>query len=503
MRGNTINELFLKVFESGDKVIVFEKDSTNKLWSQWTGPCELGHPVSDNSYLVLLPSGSQRIFHLNHLKKFTSAEQLVGLGNNHVVKMVKDNLDGSVHAKLNLVGVIHEEDTADFGEVIELPITDSVSTVDFESVVSENCAHLSDSQQRQLCDILRKHKHVFSDKPGFCKIGEHSIRVKESVPIPRKKLYPVPIVMREEVDRQVNELLAADIIEHSNSPYAHPIVCVRKKDNSIRLAVDYRAVNSISIPDRFPSVNANELLMEVGKANYITSLDATQGFFQISLADDGSRERSASATHTGLYNFKRMSFGLMNASCTYQRIMNQILEPDRKYDNSFIDDVAVHSVTWDDHLQHLDSVLQRIGDSGLTLKLSKCKFAQPRIQFLGHVVGGGTHTPDPEKLQAVSKMLFPKTKRQMKSLIGLISYYRLYVPNLADIARCLTDMTKRSHPTVLSPGDEEHPIAYASSKLNGAQLNWSTVEKEGYAIIHALKKFDSFVYGRELHIVTD
>src|ERR1044072_5632680 len=149
-------------------------------------------------------------------------------------------------------------------------------------------------------------------------------------------------------------------------------------------------------------------------------------------------------------------------------------------------------------------------------------------------------------------MLFPETKRQMKSFIDLISYYRLYVPNLADIAKCLTDMTKRSHPTVLSPGDEElkafeiikqklsaapilrcpdfskpftiqadasqyaigsclvqdfdgeeHPIAYASSKLNGAQLNWSTVEKEGYAIIHALKKFDSFVYGRELHIVTD
>ena len=174
------------------------------------------------------------------------------------------------------------------------------------------------------------------------------------------------------------------------------------------------------------------------------------------------------------------------------------------------------------------------------------------MKYLGHIVGGGTHTPDPEKLKAVENLIFPKTKKQMKSFIGLISYYRGYIPHLADLAKCLTDMTKRNGPTILKPDaealeafnvlkhklvtppilrcpdfslpfiiqadasnyaigsclvqmldGEEHPIAYASAKLTDVQTRWSAIEREGYAVIHALKKFDSFVYGRAVTIVTD
>ena len=320
----------------------------------------------------------------------------------------------------------------------------------------------------------------------------------------------------------------------------------------MRLAVDYRAINSITIEDRFPIPNANELLLTVGKANFITCLDATQGYFQIQLADDGSHERSAFLTHKGLYEFKRMGFGLRCASETYQRTMNKILEPNRDFANAFIDDVAVHSADWESHLEHLDSTLKRIKDSGLTLRILKCKFAQNKVKYLGHVIGGNSHTPDPEKLQAVNNLIFPKTKRQMKSLIGLVSYYRMYIPNLAEIVKCLTDMTKKSHPINLHPEEreleafrvvkeklisapilkcpdfskvftiqadasdtaiasclvqefdgEEHPIAFASAKLTASQVNWSTVEKEAYAIIHALKKFDSFIYGKPIQVVTD
>ena len=125
---------------------------------------------------------------------------------------------------------------------------------------------------------MEKHRKVFDDKPGLCKIGEHEIRLKENEPIPRRKLYPVPFALRDEVDRQITELLAAGIIEPSNSPYIHPIVCVKKKTGDIRIAVDYKAINSITVTDAMPMMRMNELLFEVGKAKYISCLDASSGF---------------------------------------------------------------------------------------------------------------------------------------------------------------------------------------------------------------------------------
>ena len=232
--------------------------------------------------------------------------------------------------------------------------------------------------------------------------------------------------------------------------------------------------------------------------------------------------------------------------------MNQILEPDKKYANAYIDDVSVHSVNWSLHMIHLDCVLQRIKDSGITLKFNKCKFGQTSIKYLGHVIGGGTHQPDPEKLQAISNLIFPKTKKQMKSLLGLINYYRAYVEHLSDHIKPLTEMVKRNKPVMLQPTEndirifefvkgllvsapilrcpdfslpfiiqsdasnigtgstlsqmfdnEEHPVAYASCSFTDTQRRWSTVERECYAIVFALKKFDNFIYGREVSIVTD
>lgn len=236
--------------------------------------------------------------------------------------------------------------------------------------------------------LLCKYSSVFSDQPGLRNQGEHSIQVESNGGIPRRKLYSVPLVFREEVDRQITELLKQGIIEPSFSPYAHPIVCVKKKDGSLRLAVDYRAVNSITISQEFPMKNANELLMQVGAAKFITTFDATQGYYQIPLAMDGSREKSAFVTHSGLYQFTRMPFGLKCAAATFQRTMNKILQGCDQFSAAFIDDFSTFSGSWEEHLKHMEVVLKRIQNSGLTLKLAKCSFAQPQVKYLGHVVGG-------------------------------------------------------------------------------------------------------------------
>src|SRR5207245_6676530 len=133
------------------------------------------------------------------------------------------------------------------------------------------------------------------------------------------------------------------------------------------------------------------------------------------------------------------------------RVMNSILQNDSDYAKAFIDDIAVFSNSWLDHLKHLDKVLTKIQDSGLTLKLAKTKLLSKSLLFLGHRIGGGLHGPDSDKLAAVEKLLFPKTKRQMRSLIGLISFYRKYIPHLSEVTSCLTDMTRKTHPNILKP----------------------------------------------------
>ena len=463
-----------KKFDVGDTVLVFERTSNNKLTSEWLAPCTVLEQTAENSYLILFPDKSRKVRHANSLKRFVSQTQSVGVVNNHLLSSVMSNTDLSTNsvlhsdtnmsANVNVIGVIEDKDTVNFGEIIEVPFFScETENVNFGEIVKNQNTNLSVEQRKQLVTLLEKHRLVFSDKPGLCKIGEHKIDLVENATVPKAKMYPIPFCYRTEVAAQIKSLLEQDIIEPSNSPYSHPIVCIRKKDDTLRLAIDYRSLNSVTKTDSFPMANSNELLLTVGNAKYITSLDACQGFFQVNLADDGSRERSAFATTSGLYQFKRMSFGLRSASETFQRIMNELLKNDREYASAFIDDIAVFSDNWELHLEHLDIVLSRIYNAGLTLKLAKARFAQESIKFLGFLIGSGQHTPDPEKFDAISKLVFPKSKKQMRSFVGLVNFYRQYIPHLSEIIRCLTDMTKRSHPTILKP-TTEHIEAFDLAK---------------------------------------
>ncbi|MEZ4977668.1 MAG: reverse transcriptase family protein, partial [Chitinophagales bacterium] len=493
--------------------------------------------VSDNSYMLSMPSGGRRKFHSSKMRTFHPRE------------------DDTESADINLVGVIHEDGTEDFGEVVEIPMVDSHGDGmcdEISGVINKSCAHLTQEQKQELISVLIKHKHVFNNNPGSCRSGMHSIEVEKDVGIPRRKLYPIPLVYRDEVDKQIKNMLENDLIEPSVSKYAHPVVCVKKKDGSLRLAIDYRAVNSITVNQEYPMKIVSEVLLDVGAARYITTLDATQGYYQIPLADDGSRERSAFMTHSGLWQFKVMPFGLKCAAATYQRTMDSILAG-LKFCSSYQDDTSVASNSWVDHLLHVDTVLGRINDSGLKLKLSKCNFAQEKVKFLGHIIGGGTHTPDMEKLKAITDWEFPKTKKQLRSMLGLISYYRMYVHNFAVVVKPLTDLTRgkelaklqeptpealnaldkikqllTSPPILATPdfslpfllqadaskfgvgcclsqvfNNQEKPIGYASCKLTDTQIRWSTIEREAYAIIFGLKKFDNIVYGRQIQIMSD
>jgi len=340
--------------------------------------------------------------------------------------------------------VIYDEDS-DFGDILECPHRSKDKTKNSDRIrehVQKNCDHLTKDERNDLMKVLLKHEAVFNDKPGISKLGQHVIRLKEGSTVPRHKLYPIPISLQDEVERQVMELEQDGLISRSWSPYAHPVVCVKKANGEIRLAIDYRTLNEITVDDRYPMPNIDEFLMELGQAKYISSLDASSGYYQIAM-EESSKEMTAFVTKSGLWQFNRMSFGLKNGGSTYQRTMNEMLADMRRFARTYIDDVAISSMSWKSHLEHIDQVLERFYKSGFTLKLKKCNFAQKNLKFLGHRVGSGTHSVDADKVEAIQDIPYPNTKKKVQSFLGLAGYYQNYIKDYATKALPLTALTKK------------------------------------------------------------
>ncbi|GFW69504.1 retrovirus-related Pol polyprotein from transposon 17.6 [Trichonephila clavipes] len=298
--------------------------------------------------------------------------------------------------------------------------------------------------------------------------------------------YRIPIALQQEVDRQINELLHLKLIEPSESEWAHPIVCVSKKNGSIRLCVDYRHLNSFTIADAYPMQNAKDLLFEVGQANYITVLDLTKGYWQIPMAEE-AKPYTAFVTHHGHYQFCVMPFGMKNAGSTFQKVMDQVLVKHRAYCRSYIDDVAVFSKTWEQHMKHLCVVFQTIQKVGFTINLKKCNFARRREVF---------------RARCWFRATFPRSR---KGTTGKKAP-SLYTPDLSKPYQLYTDASATAIGACLSQNDEkgkENPIAFFSKKLTETQTRWATIEREAYAVIEALKRFDSWIFGAEIEVISD
>ncbi|GJP51499.1 hypothetical protein CLOM_g10662, partial [Closterium sp. NIES-68] len=382
----------------------------------------------------------------------------------------------------------------------------------------------------------RTHQHEIVEEPGS----------KPTFRAPYR-LSPTELT---DMKKQIEYLLAKGLIRPSTSPYGAPVLFTPKPDGSLRMCIDYRALNKQTIKNKYPIPRIDDMLDQLRGATVFSKLDLRSGYWQIRMADN-SIHKTALRTRYGSYEYLVMPFGLTNAPATFQAEMNHILRP--LLDECvvvYLDDILIYSRDMKQHDEHLRRVFEILRRERFYVKLSKSEFALEKVQFLGHMVSAqGVHV-DPKKIEAVRTWKTPENVKELQQFLGFANYYNRFVPQYAKIAAPLTNLLKKNTPYKWEPKHQEaieqlkqartsapvlilpdpepdyvieadasdqavgavlmqdqgnglQPIAYLSKKLHGAELNYPIHDKDALAIIIAFKAWRCYLEGRRTTVYTD
>lgn len=409
---------------------------------------------------------------------------------------------------------------------------------------------LNESEEAILKRFLDDELQRFNEIRGRTTLVEHKIRLKDDNPI-KQRYYPRNPAMQTILNEEVRKMLADDVIERSSSPWSSPVVLVKKPSGKYRFCVDYRRVNAVSEKDAYPMHQINAILEKLRNASYISTIDLKNGYWQVPLEKDSRPITAFTVPGLGLFHFKVMPFGLHTAPATFQRLLDTIIGPEFEPNAfAYLDDLVVVSKTFSEHLQLLKEVFNRLRHAGLILNPDKCHFCKKQLKYLGHVINEkGIHT-DPDKIRAIQEFPTPKNVRQIRSFLGLSSWYRRFVPNYAQKSSSLTKLLRKHQrwewkesqekafkrlkdslttaPILTCPDfnipfvvqvdasqnglgasltqnidRSERVIAYASRLLSDREQNFSVTEKECLALVWAVKKFRPYLEGYSFTAITD
>ncbi|XP_044510183.1 uncharacterized protein LOC123228802 [Mangifera indica] len=375
---------------------------------------------------------------------------------------------------------------------------------------------------------------------------DHKIELEPGARPPARAPYRMGPMELEELRKQLDELLDAGFIQPSKAPYGAPVLFQRKKDGTLRMCVDYRALNKVTIKNKYPIPNVADLFDRLARARYFTKLDLRSGYWQVRIAV-GDEAKTTMVTRYGAYEFLVMPFGLTNAPATFCNLMNDVLyEWLDRFVVVYLDDIVIYSESLEDHVRHLDEVMARLRAHQLYVKKEKCEFCMQEIMFLGHKVSHGQIRMDERKVTAIVEWTAPTKVSELRSFLGLANYYRRFVRDYSKIVAPLTDLLKKDKPwgwteecaqafarvkqavttePVLRLPDftqpfevhtdasdralrgvlvqEKHPIAFESRKLKDAEQRYSAHEKEMTAVIHCLETWRHYLLGTKFTVVTD
>ena len=303
---------------------------------------------------------------------------------------------------------------------------------------------MNGQQRHQVQELLQRNLDIFATEKepfGRTDLVQHEIVTTTDKPI-KQAVRRTPFHLKEAAEAEVKKMLKKDVIEPSSSPWASPVVLVRKKDGTLRYCIDYRKLNAVTKKDSYPLPRIDESLDSLGTAKYFSTLDLASGYWQIELSDD-AKEKSAFCTAQGLFQFKVMPFGLTNAPATFQRLMERILAGLQwQICLVYIDDIIIFSQTLEDHIEQLQAVFGRLKAAKVKLKPKKCFLFHQKVAYLGHIVSDSGIQTDPDKIKAVRDS--PQNQTDIRSFVGLCSYYRRFIPDFATVAKPLITLTEKN-----------------------------------------------------------
>ena len=451
----------------------------------------------------------------------------------------------------------------------------SPADIDVHRKVELQDATITDEHRQAFEDLCIEFKDIFSVDSGD--IGktpllEVDIDTGDSPPITQKP-YTLPLKHTEWVQRELEILEKGGVIVRSVSPWASPIVVVPKRTApgeppKRRLCVDYRALNSLLPPVKkafskakgiltlVPLPKIDEIYARLKDSTIYSTFDMRSGYYHMVLSKK-SRPKSAFVSSFSKWEFKRCPFGLAQAPAYFQRLVNEVLLG-LTFAFGYLDDILVYSPDMETHLEHLRILFMKLREADLKLKEVKCNFLKKHIQYLGHIVSGKGITPVPEKLACIKEMPPPKTPKEIKQFLGLVGYYRKFVPRFSDLARPLNALTRKDIPFEWTPICQEsfqllkaslmsepiltypdpnypyvlftdaskyawacvltqekthqvegkeikilHPITYMSGLFRGSQFNWACLTKEAYAIYMSIKKLAYYLEDANITLRSD
>lgn len=413
---------------------------------------------------------------------------------------------------------------------------------------------LQGSERDSLVEVINHFSDFFISGTATTTVttGEMHINLTSDIPVTYRP-YKLSLAEKLKVREIVNDLLSKGIIRESESEYSSPIILVKKKDGSDRMCVDYRALNRITVKDRYPLPLIDDHIDRLGgrKITRFSSLDMATGFLQIKLGQS-SIHKTAFVTPEGHYEYLKMPYGLTNSPIVYQRIINKTLRKHIENGNVlvYIDDVLLMSSTVQEGIELLRGVLVTLTEAGFSVNLRKCTFLSTEIEYLGRIISGGQVRPSPHKVSALINSPTPQNVKQVRQFLGLAGYFRRYIKDYARKTRCISQLTKQgttfhwsseqesvrqeiitlltTEPilTIFDPNlptevhtdassigygavllqihdNNKRVVAYFSKVTQGAESRYHSYELETLAVVKALQHFRHYLIGIKFKIATD
>lgn len=427
---------------------------------------------------------------------------------------------------------------------------DPVACLSVSNAVCE-AGELSNNEKAQLEELVRKNYELMGDKLGCTNLVEHVIKTKAE-PI-KQRYYPVSPVVQAHLNKHLDEMIENGVVRKSNSPWASPVILIKKKSGEHRFCVDYRKLNAVTEKDSYPLPYVTNTLDQLKDARYLSSLDVKSAFFQVPLAEESKKYSAFVVPNRGLWEFNRLPFGLSTSPATWQRLMDLVLGYDLlPHVFCYLDDIVIVTKTFEKHLEVLQEVFRRLREANITVKKEKCQYCRPQLKYLGYVVDKhGLHV-DPEKVSAMLDMPAPKKVSGVRGIIGTFSWYRRFIPDFSTLIAPITALLRKSNSKfewsesceqafrilkeklvtapILSCPDynlpfevqtdasgwgisavlcQSHPdgekvVSYVSRSLTRQEQKYSTTERECLAVLFGLEKFRQYIEGvPNVKVVTD